>query len=144
MSINQRHNPFPVKSPYDGIYAHGVEIPSESRQLSVSGQVGVGADGTTPKDFKSQAKHAIENLKNVLESADMELQDLVHMRFYLVDRQHILELSSIRTELLNGIAPAVTTFMVSGLVEEDWLIEIEGLAAKTQTHSVDDRFSRIL
>jgi len=144
MRLNQRHNPFPVKSPYDGIYAHGVEIPFESRQISVSGQVGVSPDGATEKDFKSQAKQAIENLKSVLNSAGMELQDLVHMRFYLVDRQHISELSSIRTEYLNGIAPAVTTFIVSSLVEEDWLIEIEGLAAKAQIHTIDDRYSRLL
>ena len=130
MKLNQRHNPFPVNSTYEGIYAHGVEIPGAARQITISGQVGVGPDGTTPKDFKGQAKQAIENLKEVLHSAGMELQDLVHVRFYLVDRQHIPALSEIRTEYLNGIAPAVTTFMVGGLVEEDWLIEIEGIAAK--------------
>jgi enamine deaminase RidA (YjgF/YER057c/UK114 family) len=144
MRLNQRYNPFPIKKPYDGIYAHGVEIPSESRQLTVSGQVGVSPQGTTPKDFKGQATQAIENLKNVLNSAGMELEDLVHMRFYLVDRQHIPELSSIRSEYLDGIAPAVTTFIVSGLVEEDWLIEIEGLAAKVQTQMVDDRFAKFI
>ncbi len=144
MRINQRYNPFPVKSPYHGIYAHGVEIPLDSRQISVSGQVGVSPDGATPKDFNGQAKQAIENLQNVLVSAGMGLQDLVHMRFYLVDRKHIPELSRIRTELLNGIAPAVTTFIVGGLVEKDWLIEIEGLAAKAQTHAIDDRFSRVI
>ena len=139
MRLNKRHNPFPVMNPYDGIYAHGVEVPSASRQLSISGQVGVSPNGVTPKDFEGQAKQALENLKSVLGSADMELQDLVHMRFYLVDRQHIPELSRIRTEYLDGIAPAVTTFIVSGLVEEDWLIEIEGLAAKAPTDGTDDK-----
>ena len=131
MKVNQRYNPFPVKSPYNGIYAHGVEIPIASRQITVSGQVGVSSTGITPKDFRGQVKQALDNLKDVLESAGMELHDLVHMRFYLVDRQHILELNKIRTEYLQGIAPAVTTFIVNGLVQEDWLIEIEGLAAKS-------------
>lgn len=144
MNLNQRYNPFPVNSAYDGIYAHGVGIPMGSNMLTVSGQVGVSATGDAPQDFAGQVKLALENLRLVLTEAGMDFQDLVHMRFYVTQRHHLKELANIRTQYLDGVAPAVTTFIVSGLVEENWLVEIEGLASRPAKSMVSDLFARML
>ena len=84
------------------------------------------------------------NIKSVLGAAGMSIQDLVHMRFFLTDRKYVGELASIRSQYLDGIAPAVTTFIVSGLVDENWLIEIEGLASKPSLPSFESSYARMI
>ncbi|GAA6154290.1 RidA family protein [Pseudoteredinibacter isoporae] len=149
MTSNHRHNPFPVAEPYDGIYAHGVEVLPNSRQLHISGQIGIGPDGILPNAFEDQARQAFENIKATLKSADMDINDLVHMRFYILDREHVAALTKIRKQVMEGVSPAVTTFLVSGLVNETWLIEIEGLASKKlhdcpSIESEKNRYARLL
>lgn len=128
--MNKRHNPFPVQSPYEGIYAHGVETPFPGKQLHVSGQIGIDSSGNLAKTFNAQCRQAIQNVISVLASAQMSILDLVQMRFYLVNRAHFPALTEVREAMLSGVEPAVTTYLVAGLVKEEWLIEVEALAFK--------------
>lgn len=130
---NIRHNAFPVQSPWGGIYSHGVSTSGNGKYLHVSGQLGVADTGTLPASFKEQASQAIDNIANVLDSAGFGMGDIVHMRFYLTDRSQVEDLVKVRTDKLYGLAPAVTTYIVGGLLKEEWLIEIEALAFKPGT-----------
>lgn len=127
---NIRHNPYPVRPPYDAIYSHAVEVKGNGRYLHVSGQLGFTESGELPATFKGQTAAAIDNVQRVLASADMSLEDIVHMRFLITDREQVHDLVAVRTEKLAGLAPAVTTFVVHGLLKEEWLIEIEAVAYK--------------
>ena len=129
MSISTRHDPYPVKDPYHGIYAHGVETKAGARILHVSGQVGESPEGHLPKDFHGQCRQAIKNLESVLAAADMKLNDIVKMSFFLVRREDMGPLVEVRKELLDGVRPAITTVFVAGLVSPDWLVEVEAVAA---------------
>ena len=40
------------------------------------------------------------------------------------------ELTALREKYLAGVAPAVTTFIVAGLVDNNWFIEIEGVCSE--------------
>ncbi len=133
--LNVRHNPVPILSPYDGIYSHGVETSGVGRYLHISGQLGFRSTGELPMDFRGQAVQAIENIKAVLASANMSISDVVQMRFYLVNRDDTKELIKVRTEMLNGLAPAVTTYIVGGLLEDEWCIEIEALAFQPSSNT---------
>jgi 2-iminobutanoate/2-iminopropanoate deaminase len=128
MPVSTRHDPFPVKDPYHGIYAHGVETRSGARILHVSGQVGESPAGVLPPDFEGQCRQAIANLESVLRAAGMTLRDIVKMSFYLVRRDDLPALVAVRKSLLDGVRPAVTTLFVSGLNSEAWLVEIEAIA----------------
>lgn len=130
MQSNIRHNGFPVNPQYSGIYAHAVEVPANSQQLWLSGQIGVAPDGSLASDFKGQFKQAMDNVDANLVAAGMTMQDIVQMRFYLVDRADLSDLVEIRKHMLDGLAPAVTTYFVAGLVDENWRIEIEVFASK--------------
>lgn len=130
---NIRHNPFAIQPPYDGIYSHGVETRGDGRYLHVSGQLGFEPSGHLPEAFKDQAKVAIENVLRVLGAADMDAADIVQMRFYLTDRSQIDDLINIRIEKLNGLAPAVTTYVVGSLLDEQWKIEVEALAFRSMS-----------
>ena len=123
-----RHDPFPVGAEYGGIYCHGVQAPSGLRVLYVSGQVGVSPEGHLASDFHGQCRQAIANVKEVLKHAEMALNDIVKMSFFLVRREDMVSLVEVRKELLGGVRPAVTTVFVAGLVSPDWLVEIEVIA----------------
>jgi 2-iminobutanoate/2-iminopropanoate deaminase len=127
---NVRHNPAPILPPYDGIYSHAVETSGEGRYLHISGQWANNKTGILAKTFRSQTIQSILNIKEILKSANMDLSDIIKMRFLLTDRKYTKELAEVRTELLNGLAPAVTTYIVAGLHDENWLIEIEAVAFK--------------
>ncbi|MEM8931493.1 MAG: RidA family protein [Acidobacteriota bacterium] len=128
MSISTRHDPFPVQEPYHGIYSHGVESPTGARTLRVSGQIGIAPDGSLAPDFRGQCRQAIENLESVLRSADMELDDIVKMSFFLTRRSDMDALVEVRKAMLDGVRPAITTIIVAGLVSPDWFVEVEAVA----------------
>jgi len=128
MNPSTRHDPFPVKDPYHGIYSHGVETRAGARLLHVSGQVGVAPDGTLATDFRGQCTQAIRNVEAVLHAANMQFADIVKMSFFLVRREDMAGLVEVRKQLLDGVRPAITTLYVAGLVAPDWLVEVEAVA----------------
>lgn len=129
MPTARRHDPFPVAEPYHGIYAHGVELAAGVRTLHVSGQIGVARDGSVASGFSGQCRQAIENLDAVLKSADMTLQNVVKLSFFLTQREDMEELVNIRRAFFDGVRPAITTVFVAGLVSPDWLVEVEAIAS---------------
>ena len=129
MTVSLRHDPFPVATPYRGIYAHGVETGGSARLLHVSGQIGIDRNGDLRDGFDGQCRQAIQNVEAVLQSANMQLSDIVKMSFYLVRREDMDGLVEVRKELLDGIRPAITTVFVAGLVSPDWLVEVEAFAS---------------
>ena len=126
--MNVRHNSMPVAPGFESIYAHAVELPAASRQLFVSGQIGVGADGHVPDSFEAQFRLAIANLDTVLAGAGMALADVAKLTFFLTRASDLKALGDIRRELL-AIAPAVTTLVVAELAAPNLLVEVEALAA---------------
>lgn len=125
----ERHDPFPVASPYRGIYAHGVSTTGAARTLYISGQVGVRPDGALETSFEGQCRQAFRNLFSVLQSAEMTPRNLVKMTFFLTRKSDMVKLVDIRREFVDGVRPAVTTLFVKGLVSDDWFVEIEAVAA---------------
>jgi enamine deaminase RidA (YjgF/YER057c/UK114 family) len=128
MPVSTRHDPFPVAAPYHGIYSHGVETRAGARMLHVSGQVGQPPEGELPPDFHGQCRQALRNVSAVLAAANMTLQDIVKMSFFLVRREDMSALVEVRKEMLDGVRPAITTVFVAGLVSPDWLVEVEVVA----------------
>ncbi|MEM7613375.1 MAG: Rid family hydrolase [Pseudomonadota bacterium] len=125
-----RHDPFRVDPTYNGIYAHGVELAPSSRVLLVSGQVGVAPDGTLGKSFREQFEQAIENVRAVLNNADMALSDVTRLGIFLIRRGDIETAVDIRKRHFAGVRPAITTVLVSGLVSPEWLVEVEATAVQ--------------
>jgi 2-iminobutanoate/2-iminopropanoate deaminase len=128
MPVSIRHDPFPVKDPYHGIYSHGVETRAGARMLHISGQIGESPEGVLAPDFAGQCKQALRNLESVLREAGMSFRDIVKMTFFLVRREDMSTLVAVRKEMLDGVRPAVTTLFISGLVSPAWLVEIEAVA----------------
>jgi len=64
-------------------YVHQIEVTGPQRWLTLSGQIGMEKDGTIPEESTAQLKIALENIRKNLESANMEVQDLTKLVFYL-------------------------------------------------------------
>jgi 2-iminobutanoate/2-iminopropanoate deaminase len=126
---NQPHNPPDVYEPYAN-YAHAVEVAAGARILHISGLNGYESDGTTmPASFEEQATLVWRHLANVLASADMTFADLVSLRFYLADPA--FDPANVAALIRHlGHHRAARTVVCARLLEPEWLIELEAVAAK--------------
>lgn len=109
-------------------YVQAASVPGGSRLLFVSGQIPVDADGTVPADFEAQCRQTWANVFAALEAAGMDRTNIVKATTFLSERKYRDTNSRVRRELLGGHEPAVTV-IVCGIYEEEWLLEIEVVAA---------------
>jgi 2-iminobutanoate/2-iminopropanoate deaminase len=111
-----------------GGYVQAMEATGAGRLLFISGQVPDTIDGSTPTDFEDQARLIWKNLIAQLTAADMTLDNLVKVTFFLSDRKFIDGYRKVRQEVLQGREIALTT-IITGIFDEKWLMEIEAIAA---------------
>lgn len=109
-------------------YAQARLVERPSRVLFVSGQVPADASGAVPARFEDQCRLAWRNVEAQLTAAGMKLTDLVKVTVFLADRQYRAANAAVRREVLGEHAPALT-IIIAGIYAEEWLLEIEAIAA---------------
>ena len=111
-------------------YSHGAEVEAGSALLFMAGQVGRSVpDGEILPDFEAQVRQTYANIEAVLDGAGMDLTNLVKMTTYLTDRKNLEAMREIRREILGDHKPAHTLVIAAGLAFEEYLIEVECIAA---------------
>jgi len=123
------HNPPGIGKPASR-YSHGAEAGPGARWLHISGQVGVNPDGTIVSGIEAQMERAFRNIEAILGSAGMGLEDVVKINTFLLTRDHVPLLRTVRDRIFTRTAPASTLYMVAALAHPDWLVEIEAVAAQ--------------
>ncbi len=126
------HNPLdPPSTPVMGTpnYTHAMLTDGVTRWLNISGQVGVLPDGSNAEGVDAQCDAVFANINELLKGASMTADDICHLRIYLLDREHIPSLRRARSALLGDRVVPSTLLIVSGLVDPDWLVEVEFVAA---------------
>jgi 2-iminobutanoate/2-iminopropanoate deaminase len=126
--MNKTYVPATVAPPTG--YSHGVELGAGARVLYIAGQVGAAPDGTIAKDIRGQAEQAWKNIGNVLAAAGMELKDLVKVNHYLTRKEDIAAYREVRAKMLGSHQPASTLLVIQALAREEFLVEVEAVAAK--------------
>jgi 2-iminobutanoate/2-iminopropanoate deaminase len=123
------YNPETLFPPYTG-YAHAVEVPPGARTVYVSGLNGYEPDGRSmPPDFEGQARLVWRHLGGALAAAGMTYADLVQLRFYLASAEDDpANVALIREHL--GDHVACRTVVVQQLLEPEWRVEVEAVAAR--------------
>jgi len=112
-------------------YTHVVAV-TNARMIYVAGQVALDAAGQLvgPGDFRAQAAQVFENLKAALEAVGACFDDVIKLNIYVVDIAHLPVLREIRGAYINTQRPpASTAVQVSSLAREEFLLEIEAVAA---------------
>jgi 2-iminobutanoate/2-iminopropanoate deaminase len=122
------HTPTSGIYPATADYAHAVEVRNPTRFLFVAGTMGLSPDGSPGESLTDQLTLIWQNLKTILASADMTVDNIVRLTSYLRDASYAEENARARTEALGGRA-IPTTAIVAETLTEDWLVEIEIVAA---------------
>lgn len=123
------HKPAEIAAPASR-YSHGAEAGPGARWLHISGQVGLEPSGKMAQGIEAQTERAFRNLEAILKSAGMGFDDVVKINTFLMSRDHVPVLRTVRDRLFKNTAPASTLFVVAALAHPDWLVEIEAVAAK--------------
>ncbi|WP_332680859.1 RidA family protein [Bosea sp. (in: a-proteobacteria)] len=123
-----------VHDPSDGVYAttpdyaHAMEVREPGRLLFVSGTMGLDAAGQPGSSLDAQLALIWSNLRAILASAGMSVDNIVRLTSYLRDASFVEANQNARVEALGGRAVPTTAIVVQTL-REDWLVEIEIIAA---------------
>ncbi|MFC2098518.1 RidA family protein [Bacteroidota bacterium] len=113
-------------SPFEKPIGFSRALRSGNRIL-VSGTAPISENGTTsyPGDAYRQTQRCLEIIKKSILEAGGTLEDVVRTRVYLTDRTTWKEVGRAHGEYFGKIQPASTFIEVSGLIDPEWMVEIE-------------------
>jgi 2-aminomuconate deaminase len=86
--------------------------------------------GTTRLDIRIQTRAVIENIRDILQSADAQLHDVVEVTAYLVNMNDFSGYNEVYGEYFGYDGPTRTTVAVHQLPHPHLLIEIRAVAYK--------------
>lgn len=123
-----------VRNPTQGIYpatsdyVHAMEVREPKRFLYVAGTMGLDQNGIPGKSLAEQLELIWRNIRAILASADMTVDNIVRLTSYLRDPAYAEENAKARVKALNGrVIPTIG--IVAQTLSSDWLVEIEVVAA---------------
>jgi enamine deaminase RidA (YjgF/YER057c/UK114 family) len=95
--------------------------------VSVAGTAPIGPDGLTVGrgDAAAQARRCLEIIAAALEDAGAELRHVVRTRILLTRIEEWPAVGNVHGEYFRNIRPACTVAQVAGLIDPEWLVEIE-------------------
>jgi 2-iminobutanoate/2-iminopropanoate deaminase len=127
--LKEYRNPQNVHQPIAG-YTHQIEINGNERLLFLSGQVGRTEAGIVPDNPLEQLDLAFENLFRNLRAANMDMQDIVKITFYLAGEMDAVQRGEIIASRLKGHKPCLTLLFVAGLASPLYKVELDAWASK--------------
>ena len=109
-------------------YANG--IAARGTQIYVGGQIGWNAQQQFESDdFVLQTAQALRNVLAVLHAAHAGPEHMVRMTWYIIDRDtyasRLRDIGAVYRDVMGKHFPAMTCVVVTALVEERALVEIE-------------------
>ena len=121
---------FSSGAPWEDIvgYSRAVQF---GNTLEISGTVAVEGNMVVGKgDFYLQTKYVIQKLEKILIQAGFSLKDVVRTRIYVTDISQWEKVGKAHGEFFKDIKPATSMIEISGLIDPDYLVEIEVSARK--------------
>lgn len=125
---------FVPHSPTEGVYAatddyvHAMEVRAAERLLFVAGTMGLDPSGTPGTTLAEQLDLLWSNIRTILASAGMTVDNIVRLTSYLRDASYAEANAAARVAALSKRAVPTTAIVAETLVS-DWLVEIEVIAA---------------
>ncbi|MAB02845.1 MAG: enamine deaminase RidA [Rhodobacteraceae bacterium] len=108
-------------------------ILSEGLTLNIAGQIGWNENQEfIAKDFIGQMEQTLKNITAIVKEAGGQIEDLTRLTWYVTDKAEYLanqkQVGEIYRSVLGNHFPAMTMVVVTALVENEALIEIEATA----------------
>ena len=126
--------PFIPRNPTTGVYpatddyVHAMEVVQPQRFLFISGTMGLDANSVAGKTLDEQLELIWSNIRAILASADMTTDNLVRLTSYLRNGGYADANATARIKAL-GARRIPTTAIIAQMLVDDWLVEIEAIAA---------------
>ena len=110
-------------------YANGI-LANGNRLIFTGGQIGWTPDGKFESaDFVGQFRQALLNIRAVLAAAQAGPEHMTRMTWFITDKQGYLQqlrdVGATYREIMGKNFPAMSVLVVSELVENEALVEIE-------------------
>lgn len=100
----------------------------------ISGQAGAGEDGKIVHGgFTAQGEQAFANLRRALVAGGSSLDDVVKVTIFVTDMGNFKEVVALRRKFFSPPYPADTICEIKALYTPEAMIEIEAIAAVTDT-----------
>jgi enamine deaminase RidA (YjgF/YER057c/UK114 family) len=106
-------------------------VTATDRLIYVSGQVALDESGALvgKGDAAKQAEQVFKNIHRILTGSGASINDIVKLNWYFRNMSDRAAIAAARDRFLGAHRPASTAVEVSRLVNEDWLIEVDCVAA---------------
>lgn len=125
-----QHHIHPSGAPRPNGYSHAVSF--TGTVIMVSGQVPLDGEGRLvgAGDGLAQARQVFRNIETVLAAAGASMSDVVKLTFFLTDMADLPAVRAARDEVISADAPPASSLVqVAGLVNPEFRVEIEAVAA---------------
>ena len=128
-------NPDTINTPR-APYSHVAEVGAGAKLVVIAGQVAIDRDGNIvgAGDIEKQAAQVFANLGDALEAAGGDWKNVIQFMSFLTRRQDIPGFAAFREREFKklyptGAYPPNTLLIVSGLVNEALILEVQAVAA---------------
>ena len=113
------------------MYSQVAIVPPGQRLIFVSGQVAIDQTGALvgKGDVAAQAVQVFKNIHRILLDRGATIDDIVKVNWYFRDMDDRSKIAAAREQFLGVHRPASTAVAISRLANEDWLIEVDCVAA---------------
>jgi 2-iminobutanoate/2-iminopropanoate deaminase len=122
------HSPSTGVYPATPDYIHALEVRAPERFLFVAGTMGLDPAGVPGATITEQLDLVWSNLRVILAAAGMSVDNIVRLTSYLRDSSYAEPNAAARTAALGG-RPIPTTAIVTQTLADNWLVELEIIAA---------------
>jgi len=115
-------------------YSHAVSVEGPAKLVYVAGQVSVDRDGKAvgAGDMRAQAEQVFKNLTAILRAAGATWDDVIKMTGFMVglNSENVAAYRDGRAPYFKVKRPPASTLVgVTSLVQPEWLLEVELVAA---------------
>ena len=112
-------------SPYEPVIGFSRAV-VDGHHVSVAGTAPIMPDGgPPPEDAYGQARRVLEVIVAALREAGASPEHVVRTRTYLVRAEDWQEVGRAHGEVFSEVRPASTMVVVTGFLDERWLVEME-------------------
>ena len=113
-------------APWESIagYSRAVRV---GNIIEVAGTTAVDTEGQVvgAGDISKQTDYIFNKIRNALDHAGSKMSDVIRTRMYLTDINDWEAVARVHGDIFSDIKPVSTLVEVSGLIDEELLIEIE-------------------
>ncbi len=132
MSKHARLRKFNTRDTYPGQAMDNdlCQVVKAGNLIFLRGQVGSDFEGNVIGigNPAAQTEQAMRNVKQLLEEAGADLEDICKITVYITDRAYREEVYEVIGKWLKGVFPVSTGLIVQGLAKPEWVMEIDVIA----------------